>query len=56
MEAPKSQLLRVLVLAPIGRDAGASVDLLQKDGLVGCICGSLSALVAGSRRVREPPL
>jgi signal transduction histidine kinase len=47
MVAAESQLLRVLVLTPIGRDAGASVDLLQKDGLVACICGSLSALVAG---------
>ena len=47
MVAAESHLLRVLVLAPIGRDAGASVDLLQKDGLVACICGSLSALLAG---------
>jgi signal transduction histidine kinase/CheY-like chemotaxis protein len=45
--AAESHLLRVLVLAPIGRDAGASVDLLEKDGLVACICGSLSALVGG---------
>jgi signal transduction histidine kinase/CheY-like chemotaxis protein len=47
MGAAETHLLRVLVLAPIGRDAAASADLLQKEGIVACICENLSALGVG---------
>ena len=46
MEAIESHLLRVLVLAPIGRDAAASANLFHKDGLITGICDNLGVLVA----------
>src|SRR4051812_17989933 len=46
MSAAESTAFRVLVLAPIGRDASASVDLLRKGGLAAQACNSLGALVA----------
>ncbi|WP_369981455.1 response regulator [Xanthomonas bundabergensis] len=36
---------RVLVYAPIGRDSGASVELLRRGGVVACHCGDLDTLV-----------
>jgi signal transduction histidine kinase/ActR/RegA family two-component response regulator len=46
MEAADSHDLRVLILAPIGRDAPASADLLRKAGLDACVCDDLRALLA----------
>jgi hypothetical protein len=37
--------LRVLVLAPIGRDASATANVLRKNGLEPDVCDSLGALV-----------
>src|SRR5689334_15283271 len=46
MSAAESTAFRVLVLAPIGRDAAASVELLRKGGLAAQVCEDLEALVA----------
>src|SRR5271167_823323 len=42
---PKIDRERVLVLAPIGRDASASAELFQHVGLATDICGGLPDLV-----------
>jgi signal transduction histidine kinase len=47
METAKDVSLRVLVLAPIGRDASATANVLRKDGLEADVCDNLGALVRG---------
>ncbi|AMN41196.1 PAS/PAC sensor hybrid histidine kinase [Rhodoplanes sp. Z2-YC6860] len=47
MTAVESTEFRVLVLAPIGRDASASVDLLRKGGLAAEACDDLARLAVG---------
>jgi hypothetical protein len=47
MELTEEASLRVLVLAPIGRDASATANVLRKDGLEADVCDNLSALVRG---------
>jgi signal transduction histidine kinase/ActR/RegA family two-component response regulator len=42
---PDARSDRVLVLAPVGRDATASAELLRKAGVAAEVCGSLKALV-----------
>ena len=44
MESADRNALRVLVLAPIGRDASASADLLRKSNMAAHVCGDLGAL------------
>jgi signal transduction histidine kinase/CheY-like chemotaxis protein len=62
MEAAKETSLRVLVLAPIGRDASASAGVLRKEGVEALVCDGLDALVeclvsgAGSVVVAEEAL
>jgi len=46
MTPAESTAFRVLVLAPIGRDAAASVDLLRSGGIAAQACDNLSALLA----------
>jgi signal transduction histidine kinase/CheY-like chemotaxis protein len=45
METAEAASLRVLVLAPIGRDASATANVLRKDGLEAEVCENLEALV-----------
>jgi signal transduction histidine kinase/ActR/RegA family two-component response regulator len=45
MALSESQLERVLVFAPVGRDAAASVDLLKRNGIGAKACSDLSAFV-----------
>ena len=45
MRTAEAAALRVLVLAPIGRDSAASADLLRRDGLTAEIVGDVDALV-----------
>lgn len=46
MESIKDLPLRVLVLAPIGRDASASADVLRKEGVEALVCADLASLAA----------
>jgi signal transduction histidine kinase/ActR/RegA family two-component response regulator len=46
MASSESRLEPVLVLAPIGRDAAACVDLLSRNGIAAIACGDLSAFVS----------
>src|ERR1041384_5702954 len=47
MESAESTSNRALILAPIGRDATASADLLERVGLRSLICRDLSELMDG---------
>jgi signal transduction histidine kinase/ActR/RegA family two-component response regulator len=47
MAANESEQLRVLVMAPIGRDAAASAELLAKSGILAEVASDLTALVIG---------
>jgi signal transduction histidine kinase/ActR/RegA family two-component response regulator len=62
MGAANEFSLRVLVLAPIGRDGSASADVLRKEDIAAVVCADLPALVrdlvlgAGSAFVAEEAL
>ena len=57
MRTAEAAALRVLVLAPIGRElAGASADLLRRDGLTAEIVGDVDALVNNLRLAPAPYL
>ena len=45
MKISKADSLRVLVLAPIGRDGTASAEVLRKEGIEASLCVGLEALV-----------
>ncbi|GAB3514334.1 ATP-binding protein [Pseudoxanthomonas daejeonensis] len=47
MQATEEIGRRVLVLAPIGRDASTVADLLARADIVACICADYDALLAG---------
>ncbi len=50
MVSPDATQSRILILAPIGRDASASADLLTHAGLTAEVCTSLPELTAEVRR------
>jgi hypothetical protein len=47
METAENCALRVLVLAPIGRDASTSIDLLRKGGVPAEVSSDLRELLRG---------